>query len=583
MERVKRIGKKLILLLALLSVVLLHCTTNQAVEPEEQSIQLYLYANNTFEADFTGALIPAIIEVKDSVTFRELSFYTNGVFFRPNISPDEKFITIEVPMHWNIRSLNLPFDSTHMAPYDSVIVRIGPDVSNAVKVYVTNRAPIIDSIQIADTSIKVHENIYSNNMYELKIDTIGKIDMQITARDWDNYQTLKAYWRPLKDTTLITISEDKMKATYNVPLYNFRDSIIIRVYDTKAGDVEIVLILVKTSGVDPIKVTRLVFGDSVFTDTTSTYTVKQVAYDTVATEIAYLSADEITIGWSAAKGLMVNRDGTTPAIRDKAFYISSDNTDTLTTDTVITIDTIIVTLRNKVGDLTQKTIILQKIPANLRPVIDSVLIDTITFKGSYNDSTGYPYTIFAQKTVPLKVFARDPDRKGERAVTYTWDPSAILGIISDSTGPSITYTAPDSSTIDILYFSAIDPLNFKTTRKIALTVFKNSPPRIDTFYLGDTTLVPSVNDTTVSVTLSSPDTFAIRPAVYDKDIALVNDSLKYVWNYRTVNLTPAVATTKTFIYTSADMSYYDTITVRVTDKFNATTTRRIFAAFIKSQ
>lgn len=570
-----------ILLTIVVVIISLTCTTSAPVGPDNSAVsaQLSLYYVGNVTADFTGEPITAIIQFTDSITFRELSFHTGGVFIRPDIAPNEKFTYIEVPMHWNLKTLVLPTDTLLGVQYDSIFVKIGPNLSNAVKVYVYNRAPVIDSISVADTSFAVSINIFSDNIYEVTVDTTGIIDLIISAHDWDKGQMIKASWRPLKDSALITISEDKMKATYDVPNFNFRDSVVINVFDPKNGSVELVLILIKISGPDPIKVTKIDFGDTTFTDTVAKYMAKEVDYDTVLTQIFYTSSELINVSWVASSGIITNADGTTPANEDKAVYVSTDTSDTLTTDTTITIDTVTVSLTNSVGDLTQKTIYLVKIPANLSPVIDSMLIDTVILKGQYNQVTGHRYTVLSGETINLRNYAHDPDGGGV-VLTYTWKEASGIGMISDTIGNAITYTAPDSSCKDSLYAIVADDKGFTTSRKIVLTVFKNNPPVIDTIILDDTTIVPGLTDTLFFYSDSLADTFTIRINAFDLDTSTMNDSVSYLWNYRDRNLNPAVAYIDSIIYIPALTMYSDTITITVSDKYNGQDKRRIIATFM---
>ncbi|MGD9202103.1 MAG: hypothetical protein PVI26_11095 [Chitinispirillia bacterium] len=558
------------------------CTTENVVTPgaNRQTVSISLINEGVTVADFNGTKLDMIIIFRDSVLcdFNDIIkiHWIDGRFF----VPDETFVNkkikrVTIPIYWINKAL-LPKDSLTELYYDTIYVQNGLAKSNVLRVNVTNLSPFIDSLIVDDTSFLVTPRIEEIQVFDYYIDSCRDIPLRIIARDLDSKGGAKIAWENSSSPEYLvwnTITNSS-KAVYKKRNKNFRDIITAVVYDTDAS-VQIKLNLSYLDGsevtIDSISFKDLI-NDTVFTDTsTYNYSIQVKTLDTAGIQIyPHHTGGKAT--WSSNNGAFVSVNPLdTNGYAVKYICKNSKAKDTLNSDTVMLLDSIVLLYVNTFqDDSVSKNIILFKVPENIKPVIDSILIDTVMFKSNFN------FVVNAGSSITLQNFAHDPEGGNSGGtIAYTWS-GKTSGFLSGTSGDSISYTAASGTYTDSIYANAYDSLGFKTSNLISLTC--NNYPRIDTFIIDITKVPVSANDSVYTYSTLPPDTISFKIKAHDIDTGS-GDFITYTWNYKNANMQDVTSSRDSILYISGVSSYFDTINIRVNDIYGAEDAIKIILEF----
>lgn len=584
-EPMKTAGVVIVFLATALAPGLFTCTTEAPVDSGQDRLKITLSVHHAGvrEAEFTGTPINAIVELTDSTLYEEIDWYCGAAKrVRPAVSQFDKIVYIEVPLYWS-KDLPTPRDTAfsddgrveRLIPYDMIFVKVGSVVSNAVVVKVINRAPIIDSIDVGDTSIAVEARIYSDNIFTCSIDSgdvdsSGLLTMELHVHEYDS-DFLRATWRPTRDTGRILIPgspDQTLLAVYNTKSpTRFRDTVNITVSDGRLGDVDMSIVLVKVTGSDPIRVDSLRFRDTVFADTgKSVFTYECVTIDTALVRL-YTNAAGVSASWEAATGVVVDTSGSGAARGVLALYECRSRTcdDTVKSDTKVYLDSVSVTLTNRYGDVTTKSVRIVRKPANARPVIDNVVIGAELYTAR---RISYLMDIAPGDTIEMEVGYHDVDN-ARTSLAVVWEGYRGGTLTRDSEAPKLAeYVAKQFNYCDTLDVIVRDSLGFADTATIALAVFENTPPVIDSITVLDLAL-DGARDSILAVSLVAGQTVDFNLYAHEIDTAWGDSIVAVSWDFSTLGPPFQYPTDSTvLVYPSMNSSYGDTITVTVTDTYD---------------
>ncbi len=380
---------------ALVASGMLRCGTRAPVSGDDSvlSIRLSLNRVGSREADFTGTPVMAILQFSDTVDFSEIDWHLGkGAYLIPSVWVGD---SLAVPLYW-AKGLPLTYDSTAQAPFDSVSVTVRAVQSNTVKVNVINRAPVIDSIMVGDTSYFVGENIYSRNVFSYEVDTSLHVYITVWAHDLDS-DVLFSAWRAVIDSlALKSFTSSGMKRIYDTPFTNFRDTVFVNIEDGRGGKVDVKLVILRRSGISPVVYDSIRVGATTYRGDSARFVHQVVSLDTLGLTV-YTRAQQPILIWGASNGNLDSVGAFSATYR----CTLSTKTDTLLTDTTVTLDTIRITMTNASLDTARTDIIVVKKPANQRPLIDSITVDGVRYDTLARARGGSQIT--------LKAYAHDPD------------------------------------------------------------------------------------------------------------------------------------------------------------------------------
>ncbi len=481
----------------LMAGILLTCTTQTPVSPDGLSgynLLLSVGRKGVYEADFTGTPVRAILTLSDSVEFNRIDWFTGaGQQILPDVSWNQRLNSVEVALYWagNIPKVK---DSVTGIPYDTVFVKVGLDRSNPVRVNVINRAPIIDSIIIGDTSIAVKEKVYGEDVYHCELDSAGTIPLRLLVNDFDyeDRNILNVAWRS-RDSSRIQYdrfvnSKGIFEAEYKTPTTNFRDTIFAGVLDGRGGNTRAAVVLYRRNGPSAVSIDSVKIGNSTVYDEDTLIVHEVVSLDSLDIKV-FTRSKNLRIRWQAVnKGALTALDSAEGYFSARYYCSASHCKDTLVTDTTITLDDILLVMNDQAGGESRLHFRILKVPQNKRPSVDSISIDRQIFPV---DSTVLHKTFGVTDTVELKAFYHDTDEADQGALQGSWE--SRLGIIETISSGAARYIALDSSYIDTVTYTVRDPLGFKKKQDIEFTV--SYFPVIDSISIKDTTLIPQKNQT----------------------------------------------------------------------------------------
>lgn len=472
------------------------CTTEQTtapMNPSEIHIELSLGRKGVYETDFTGSPIHAIVTLSDSVEFNRIDWFTgSGQQILPNVSWNQPVDSVGVALYW---AGNIPTnrDSTTEIPYDTIFVKIGLDRSNAVRVNVINRAPIIDSITIADSSVTIREKVYGEDVYVFELDSAGMVPIQLHARDFDyqNRNTMNVAWRS-RDSSRVQYdrfahSNGIFEASYQTPETNFRDTVFAQVLDGSGGNTQVAVVLYRTNGPSAIVVDSIHVGDSTIQSTDS-----HITYEVVSVESLYISlftrSNNVQSQWEVGSDGTLSITDSANGLHQVLFRCDrSDCADTLYTDTSIVLGEFTAILSDGRGGEERFYFRIRKVPPNQRPVIDSISFGDTFF---FPDDSSQHIAVSVMETVDLRAFYHDRDNSDEE-LEGNWE--SRVGNITAEASDVARYTALDSAYTDTITFTLQDELGFQTQHRVTLTV--SYYPVVDSITINDTTLVADQSDT----------------------------------------------------------------------------------------
>ncbi len=523
-------------------------------------IQLSLEQEFNTAATYSGKVITAIVDLPDSQFFSQIAWHTgSGSYSTAGIAPNKKVKQVKVCLFWNFIPTNK--DSLNKMAYDTVYVSLNGETvrSNTVKVYVTNIPPVIDSVWINSTSLKGSDTVRYNC---LTSDTNTRFSIRVSAHDINNdiihYEWLSSRGLQLPQFPLVV---------YDVPKFQFTDSLYLNCYDGKGGNAIKYILIAKVAPnvppvLDSIKIGSKTFGsDSLL----HTYSVRKI--DTLKLRLYARdsdSKDSFTVTWRHTN----SKDS---LIRNS----SSPSMVTLLCDTIFrdsnallrTVDTVYAVVKDAQGDSVKTVIRIVQGIVNTSPRIDSLRINAnIQCKGAaalFKDSAS------ARDTFILRVFASDPDSLDSAKIMVYPKVASALTRVSDTL---FRYVAKDSIYTDSILCFAKDTHADSVKKTVVISVVNrypimNSLAVSDTFRKKDTLFYTRDSALIWRINIPINDSVKVRLFAHDPDVGQKDSITQVQWtlsNAKTMKLLNAGGTLVQ--YPGPSVPATDTISVRIFDR-----------------
>lgn len=416
-------------LLLLYGMLWLFCTTSPLVPENENQITLSIGTSGVYTAEFTGEPLTAIIETVDSVDFYSLDWsLANGNRIDPYLAPGTKIKRVTVQLYW--RGLPTAYDSSTKpyTPKAIIYVKSGIAKSNSVTILVKNRAPSVDSITIEDTTYRIGSDVFRNGIYLYSQRRPRAIHFRIFASDLDvNDRTkLFATWNSSEQSRLFWKPESTLKAWYEVPGTDFRDTLITTLCDGNSGEVTVAFDLYQHIVADsPPVIDSIVARDTVFRGNSAIFGFRKYTLDSIPFKVYYHDPDgrydTLKTNWRIATNTSMLTVRPTDSSRATFRCSGSFCSTSAINDTLI--DTVIVSVSDQFdsSDVT-KILIIKKGTAstNHAPIIDSVMFAENDGSDTTLSATASP-VIFATDTldsVLIHPYVHDLDLGDYQTFTY---------------------------------------------------------------------------------------------------------------------------------------------------------------------
>jgi len=390
-----------ILLIFFVLSVFLCSPVNNEFRPNNFPIRLTLEDKTHTQAYFSGNPIKAFIEFNDSVAFDEIAWHLGAGHYRhTNIAPTQKIKQAEVELFWTSMPLNR--DTLKKVFFDTVYISIDGETkrSNSVKIYITNIAPVIDSIKIGNKSYQIGDTA---RYYLSFTDTTSILLIKAFCHDI-NKDTLRYDWY---SSRLHSSFLPLQRIYYSIPSNEFKDTITLTTYDGKGGNNSKVIIIGKFGQnnlptIDSINVNSTTFKDinsSIFKYYSQTYdTLKFMVYASDKDK-----GDSLFVSWrntSAKNNKIISQNGFFMTLICDTMYKKVTLADRL-------VDTVYITVKDSKADSVKKMIIIIQNKKNNPPQIDSVKIDSsYILKGSEITAT---YISSVRDTILITSYFYDAD------------------------------------------------------------------------------------------------------------------------------------------------------------------------------
>ncbi|MBD3390421.1 MAG: hypothetical protein GF418_00260 [Chitinivibrionales bacterium] len=544
--------------LAAVAAGMLVCSPNVPEKVDEGliTIGLSLSRPGVREADFTGTPLDVIIVLSDTVHFDDIDWHVGkGIYLRPARQESDSFVT---SIYWSKNGIPATVDSATGYPYDSIYVSVDAVPSNKVRVNVRNRAPSVEYVNVEDTTYYVGENIYNDNVIVHEVDTALEVYIEIDAIDLDS-DPLATTWRAAVDTTALkAYVGSEVKRVYQTPFTNFRDTIMVDVIDGNGGAVNLKLVLVRISGISPVVFDSVRVGATTFAVDGASVNYETVTIDSLPI-VVYTLAQQPVLLWSASNGTV---DSTGPFEAMYACTLDS-RLDTLQTDTTEVLDSIHIDMTNASLDTSRLSIVVVKKPANNRPVIDSMTVDSVKYDSLARARGG--------ALITLTAYGRDPDAQ---ALSYAWQ-TKVTDRLQAQSGNEAQYKCLTDPYEDTIIVTVSDPLDFSARDTILLSV--NLPPVIDSIRINDSLLVSPA--ATIAVDATRNDTVTV--VTFARDPEEQGVSVSWAASYIPNKL--STVNDSTVRYFTIDDTYRDTLTAVVRDAEGFTAGQTIYLDIANSR
>ncbi len=503
----------------IIGALVLPVCTPVSTEPdsgeEPALLQLSLEEPGRTFAEFSGAPIPAIIELDRDTSFQVLTWHTGQgypIYSDSVISSTGRTFTVE--LYWT--SYPLRKDTAQNAFFDTVWVSMGGSLkkSNKVRIKVTNLPVVVDSARFDSTLFAGQDTFW-----QCSLPATGQQPYPFTifARDLDSKQPLIQI---LGNEGKFTQSgTNPLEMEYFPPEGDFSDTVDFIIFDQHRGQAFRTLLVERTSPnvpprIDSVQVKSTMLNAAAMVGgvyrvaftSFDTLKLRAFAHDTLGTIKKYL--------WSAENNSIVA--DSTAAYR--ATYVCSDEncSDTLR-DSSVVVDLITITVIDDRGDSAVRKIELSRGELNQPPKITSYLLDES--RVSFGDTVAN-VSVTGGTSHRISVASSDPEGE-DLSVTWTGKPSTRFSAKTDST---ITYTAPAAEATDTLRLVVSDG-KISITRVLQITV-DDVLPRFDSLLVGDTVL--DGPDSIFEINGLGGDTLLCIGYATDRDTA--RDPMSYEWS-----------------------------------------------------
>lgn len=570
--------------LIVLDLFLLTCVTDTPSGPKtnSQDITISLVRVGITDAEYKGEDLNLIIEFSDSIMVKlgtnfNIHSLNAYIYHTDEIITNATVESLTIPLYWQSRS-GLPFDSSIQKSFDSIYVQAGLDESNVVKVIIENLPPRVTSFRVGDSSYILPSHIIDVIVYKYYVtdSSDSMIPMSVSAIDPDGLPRYSWGIRSGSDGVDLNkyLISNKTTAKYIVREGSYRDMVSAIITDNDK-QIHLKVNVIRMDGTE-VQIDSVRFNDTTFNDVKLTYEIIYSNLSDITNIRVYPHTGNPTIEWTAKNGTVSMK--TTNGLSVTYTCTLSTVSDTLMIDTILLMDSIHLVMTNSTKDASsEKSICIYKKPLNLRPVFDSLRIDTITYTTNFN------YTADAGSTIVFKAFAHDPEgRAAGGTITYSWSGSTT-GSLSGAVADSVFYIAATNKVYkDTIVVVASDSLNFKTSKTIIVSC--NNTPVIYRINVGAKSFYPAWNSDTIYTVASdsskTPGNFVVQ--AYARDIDTVSgDLMSFEIHYKNNFIMNTVALSDSIYYISADSTYVDTMMFIVFDTYSRSDTQRVVLSFTK--
>jgi len=554
--------------LGLAALMVLLCTVAPNQNGPGYRITLTVDDKSSTVATFSGKPIQAFITFSDSVYFEDVAWHLGaGSFAYPAITPGKKIKNVEVSLFWT--TVPAHKDSATGKFYDSIYVSTGGEQfrSNGAKVFVTNLAPIIDSLKINTTVYKSGDTL----RYVVKMtDTMTSLLIKVFAHDLDSKVLSAAFWQ---DTArLMQISPTSLTAYYQVPLFNCVDTIGVMAYDGQGGDdVKTMIITTQKNADRPPIIDTVKANDTLFTGAAAgVYYYSAPKLDSIKFRVSAHDSDlndALFYQWTNknSKLTVLRSTGTTANLT----WACTSATCRSASTTISVVDTVTITVRDNDSLSDKRTIVIVKgvLGPDKPPVLDSLWVGDTLLKGVWSV---YAYRATVRDTINFKMYAHDPDSLDTAHVSVSAKNTLGLQQYGDT---AAIYVCKDSVYVDTVLVHVYDLHLGYVDKKVVINV-SNRYPIIDSVRVGDTTAKAA--DSSFVKIASVKDSIAFRVYAHDPDKGDTIAAIRWL-STGTINDTvrfKKIAGTGA-VYVCKDSLFSDTCFVEVFDKEQAWAKKKI--------
>jgi hypothetical protein len=512
-------------------------------------IKLALEDGSATTATFSGKTITASVTLPESVSFNEIAWHTgSGNYKHDDIPPAKKVLQAQVELYWT--TVPLCKDTATDRMYDTVYVSTHGETvrSNKVTVFVTNVAPVIDSVWIGTSAGKSSDTVLHTISMS---DTNSRISLRAGSRDVDN-DIMRYDWYSTRGVRLGTTS----LVRYDVPETKFTDTIYLNVYDGKGGNAGRVIVLTKLPPNNAPVIDSIRVGSRVFSQDTAFHTYSARTVDTLKFRVYAHDADAgdlLSITWTKknAKDSLVRSTGT-PSLAS----LVCDTMFRKAYDSLRTADTVTVLVRDSRGDSAKTVVRILQGFLNTAPSLDSIRINGIIQCRGTVVLVRDTAIATSKDTFMLRIFATEKDSADTAKISVSCKQASLLVKLSDTTA---RYVCKDSVYTDTISCIVKDCFGDSVKKSIVISVI-NRPPVLDSIRVNGA--IRCTGSTLLSRdTASGRDTVMLRIFSTDPDHL---DSVKLSISNKFPSLVQKLSDTAVR-YVCRDSLYADTVSCVVRD------------------
>ncbi len=550
----------------LLLGIFLSCAPGPVQSDKTYPIALTLDDKTNTRATFSGKPITAFCTFPDSVAYKDIAWHLGSGKILGMVNASAKIKAVQVLLYWE----SMPLKKDSLGRYfDSVYVSMGGENnrSNDACVFVTNIAPVIDSIKIGRRTYNAQDTLIDTVR---PYDTLPTVLIRIFARDV-NQNVLASAWSG-SGSSRITEIANSVNANYLLPGARITDTLGLSVYDRQGGNCDKVLLITsllfknRPPLVDSVKV-----RDSVFAGSAAFSVYAAARFDSLQFKVWARDSDAYDI-------MQIKWTGRNPklaALRSKGADMVWACTSAICRDTAQTggarvIDTVTVTVRDKdsIAATTSVIIVKGSVVANKPPLFDSLLLNDSLIKGSWSQVR---WSATALDTLKFRMYAHDPDSLDTARFSIRTRDSLRLVRKSDT---AVSYLCGDTLGRDTLSFLLSDKRMESVLKQVLVTV-NNRFPLIDSVQCEDS--VFHTGSAGFAYPCAGRDSLSLRIFARDSDSGdVLTDSIR-----SSSGTTVGKNATWNYQFICPDSTYRDTLTVMVRDAKMKTARKNILIDITK--
>jgi hypothetical protein len=344
--------------------------------------------------------------------------------------------------------------------FATVSVKHENTISNTVKIFVKNRAPIVDSLRVGDTVINVKTDVFGTLMYTCVLDTESNVSLRIACSDPDpkDKSALNVSWRANDSTRLTWDRVTNTTAIYHAPVTVFKDTIRVRVYDGHFGEMNLGVILYRPSSNQKPRIDSIVVNTRYYTSTDLNYLYDATVAETLTIKLYDADPDNNIQSriWSLGAGGMGTLTPLSTGYTTTG-YIQSQYICAATKR----IDTVKIVVKDSKNLSVAKNIVVTV--NNLPPVIDSIRLGSdTTFVVHQAADSVFRFSAAAPDSFSLRLYARDPDAD---VFATLWQVKRVTGA-SNTNVQLINYLGLNETYNDTVSIVITDPRGATCRKKL---------------------------------------------------------------------------------------------------------------------